>query len=189
MKRIETLDDVYYAMDLDLKFNNYVMKIHKEDVENFKSADNNMADIYLKTIRNDLADALDGNTTLWAMHLSVQHILTKIEDAVNECAYCPPSLDESIEHWLDPQWNAFENLIIDDDKVYFIEEVYAERNDMTFIMRYPFFGIHNWEDYEDGDIPNATCVGWYAGSPSEDATDDFYGNLGGEQKQFYVDLG
>lgn len=51
-----------------------------------------------------------------------------------------------------------------------IYTVYAKEDDMTFIMK----GTIN-ED--DGNEERLECVGWYFGSPDDDATKKFTGKL------------
>lgn len=54
----------------------------------------------------------------------------------------------------------------------FIDEVYAPKADITFLME-------EVRD-ENGELVSTECVGWYYGEPDEDATKTFRGKLKAE---------
>lgn len=174
MKRIETIEDVREAMQMNPYFYGYVMQICEDDVEYFNESYIDECNATLKECRTILADALDDSKTLARLHSYIKELEKKIEDTLENDWI--PSFEDSIECSFGSRGD-FDNIIIDNDKVYRLYECYAEHDDKTFIMREEFYpAIDDWDEREgEWEMPNQELVGWYCGSPADELTEEYYG--------------
>lgn len=184
MKRIETIEDVKKAMDLNEYFYNYVWIMVENDTDYFKEENRNDRKNYLKDAKQKLAEILDESDDLADLHLRLQSVAKWVDDALCDTNWIP-SFEDSIDCALGSR-DDFNNIIIDNDKVYRLFECYAEKDDKTFIIREEFYPTYDEfleyfdegrQSIDDWELPKQECVGWYAGSPESDATDKFYGKL------------
>jgi len=145
MKRIETIEDVKKAMEISDEFRKYMNKIMADDW----SETINMSINYAKEVFEDFKK---WETTL--------HELEVAMDALG-----PLSDDDIIEHEIDSDFYLDDLKFFYDDKdVYLIRECYADRDDITFLMRY---------EIEENPLHIIGLCNYYFGEPNDEFTADF----------------
>ena len=169
MKRIETLEDVKLAMELNEHFKNKLLVQVKDRQDAYSTNCHYQEQQILKECKKHMAEALDEAKTLGSLNLYVSQVQNKIKECLD--SKWIPSLEDCINYSLEEndEDDVLSNAIIDNGKIYQLIEDYSRGGDKTFIMRYEFCS--------DDRLPNWECVGWYAGEPDYDATTQFYGHL------------